>query len=90
MTRLPVRAADRADRSRSRAAAALALLAVLMFAGPAAAADGAGPAAIGSAYWSGFVDYWMGMLRRQDNIVMLVLGLGAVGIFIITRGKWKK
>lgn len=43
-----------------------------------------------SGYWSGFVDFWTGQFKKQDSIVMFVLGMGALSIFIITRGKWRK
>jgi hypothetical protein len=71
---------------------ALGLLAVLLTTAPAAAAEPAGPLFAGTfrEYWRGFVDFWTSAFLKQNGIVMLVLGLGAVGIFIITRGKWKK
>ena len=30
------------------------------------------------------------MFQKQNGVVMGVLGVGAVSLFIITRGKWKK
>jgi len=66
----------------------LALLFVLLLAGPAAAADG--PAAPFASYWDAFLDYWKAVFAKQNGIVMAVLGLGAVALFIITRGKWQK
>ena len=42
------------------------------------------------AYWDRFVDYWLGGLKEQNGIVLFVLGAGALGLFIITRGKWIK
>jgi hypothetical protein len=70
---------------------AFGLLAVLVTTSPASAAETGGPL-FGTLreYWRGFVDFWAGAFLKQNGIVMLVLGLGAVGIFIITRGKWKK
>jgi hypothetical protein len=41
-------------------------------------------------YWSEFVDHWSGMLKQQNGVVLFALGIGAVSLFIITRGKWKK
>ncbi len=41
-------------------------------------------------FWSGFKNYWVGFIGAQNGIVMTVLGLGALGIFIVTRGKWRK
>lgn len=70
---------------------ALCLLAVLATTSPVSAAESGAPL-FGTLreYWRGFVDFWAGAFLKQNGIVMLVLGLGAVGIFIITRGKWKK
>ena len=77
-------------RHRTRIAV-LALLAVALTAAPAAAA--APHALIGGTfggYWDGFVDFWAGMLKKQNGVVMFALGVGAVSLFIITRGKWRK
>ena len=52
-------------------------------------ASAAGPV-LASAYYEGFKEYWVGAFRKQNGIVMLVLGLGLVSIFIITRSKAKK
>jgi hypothetical protein len=41
-------------------------------------------------YWKHFIEYWQRVLVTENGIVTSVLILGAVGIFIITRGKWKK
>jgi len=41
-------------------------------------------------YWIGFRDYWFGMVKKQDNMVVVVVLVGLLCIFIITRGKWKK
>jgi hypothetical protein len=41
-------------------------------------------------YWIGFRDYWFGMVRKQDNMVVVVVLIGLLCIFILTRGKWKK
>lgn len=73
-----------------RLSAALAALFVLT-AGPAAAA---GPLfaqkSVVARYWDGFKDYWGSSFKNQSAITMIVLGTGAIGLFIITRGKWKK
>jgi hypothetical protein len=67
----------------------LALFVLLLFAGPAAAADGGG--ALFGGYWDQFVDYWQGAFQRQNGVILAVLGLGAVAMLIITRsGKWNK
>ena len=51
---------------------ALAFLLVLLFAGPAAAAEpGGGPALFGD-YWQAFLDYWKGVFQKQN-------GIGATG-----------
>jgi hypothetical protein len=72
-------------------ATAAALLALLMFAPPRATAAPP-PAAVFAreSYWSGFVDFWTSRIKQQNGIVMVALGVGAVSLFIITRGKWKK
>ena len=67
---------------------ALALLLVAATAAPAAAGSDPGPLFAG--YWGEFVDHWVGKLRQQNGVVMAALGLGAVALFIITRGKWLK
>jgi hypothetical protein len=41
-------------------------------------------------YWSDFLDHWGGILRKQNGIILVALCVGAVSLFIITRGKWKK
>lgn len=40
-------------------------------------------------YFDGFVQHWAGAFRDQNSIVLLALGLGAVGVFIITRSRKK-
>lgn len=81
-----------APRPSVRLAALAALAALAVAASPAAAAD-ASPALFAGAfggYWQGFVEFWTGMLKKQNGIVMFALGVGAVSLFIITRGKWRK
>ena len=64
----------------------------------AALAASAGPAAASSApvtplfggYASGFIDHWTEFFKKQNGIIMAALGVGAVSLFIITRGKWIK
>jgi hypothetical protein len=76
----------------------LALLAVLGLAlsqAPAQASSLPAAAALSSqplyaTYWDGFVDHWGGKMKKQNGIIMLVLGVGVVSLFIITRGKWLK
>ena len=41
-------------------------------------------------YWTGFWEHWGGYFKQQSGVVMIALGVGAVSLFIITRGKWKK
>lgn len=57
---------------------------------PLAAAPAAPAVFARESYWDGFADFWTSRLKRQDGIVMFALGVGAVSLFIITRGKWKK
>ena len=68
------------------------LLALLALLATASAATAAGPPAeaavpFASGYWSGFVDYWMKWIQNRNAILFTVLIAGAIGIFIITRGK---
>jgi hypothetical protein len=51
---------------------------------------GAADAAAASPYYENFKEYWLGAFKKQNGIVMLVVGLGALSIFIITRSKAKK
>ncbi len=51
----------------------------------------AGPANLwASSYWQEFQDYWEGIFRRQDGVIMTVLIAGAIALFIITRVKGNK
>jgi hypothetical protein len=68
---------------------ALALCVLLVLCGPVLAGDPGTPAVFGD-YWNGFKEYWKAMFQKQNGVVMGVLGVGAVALFIITRGKWKK
>ena len=62
----------------------LVLVAVLLLAGPAAAA----PVSFAEqSYVNGFKEFWTGAFAKQSTIVIGVLLAGALGIFIITRGK---
>jgi hypothetical protein len=40
-------------------------------------------------YWHEFIEFWKGVFQKQNGIVMGVLCVGAVALFIITRGKWR-
>lgn len=66
---------------------ALTACAALLTALPAAAADSS---ALVAGYWTEFYEHWAGVLKQQNGVVMATLGLGAVCLFIITRGKWRK
>jgi hypothetical protein len=41
-------------------------------------------------YWSDFLEHWGGVFQKQNGMILAALGVGAVSLFIITRGKWKK
>jgi len=41
-------------------------------------------------YWYGFKDFWIGLFGEQSGVTLIALGVMAVSIFIITRGKWQK
>jgi len=43
-----------------------------------------------SSYWTGFTEFWTGSFKKQNGVVLFVLGLGAVSLFIITRSRLKK
>jgi uncharacterized membrane protein YfcA len=43
-----------------------------------------------ASYWRSFIAYWERQIVSQDGVVMTAILVGAVGIFIITRGKWIK
>ncbi|MDB5307625.1 MAG: hypothetical protein JWO38_1827 [Gemmataceae bacterium] len=77
----------------------LALAVLVLSTGPAAAAgpslpSGPPPAAtvapVFAGYWHEFIDHWVGALKKQNGVIMVALGIGAVSLFIITRGKWRK
>ena len=79
---------------------ALALLLALTLAAPRAVAAppavqvgplvGAPAATTFASYWHGFIDHWSEAFKKQSGVIMIALGLGAVSLFIITRGKWRK
>jgi hypothetical protein len=66
------------------AALAVPLTAAPVLAGPA------GSVTLLGGYWTDFIDHWSGVFQRQNGIVMGTLLVGAVALFIITRGKWRK
>ena len=68
----------------------LAALALLVLALPASAADAPSSAPLFAGYWSSFIEHWGNYFKKQNGVIMAALGLGAVSLFIITRGKWKK
>lgn len=47
------------------------------------------PSAVGR-YWRDFKEYWGSAFASQSAVVLVTLAAGAVAMFIITRGKWKK
>ncbi len=66
---------------------------LILTASPATAASSdaaAHVAPVFAGYWDEFVDHWLGMLQKQNGVVVFALCVGAVSLFIITRGKWKK
>jgi hypothetical protein len=65
-----------------------ALFIVFLFAEPVGATPPGG--AVFGSYWQEFIDFWRGVFQKQNGVVMGVLGVGAVALFIITRGKWRK
>jgi hypothetical protein len=66
----------------------LAALIVVLAAAPAAvAAPPAFDPPFGAGYWSGFVAFWGDWFKNRNAVLFTVLIVGAVAIFIITRGK---
>ena len=47
------------------------------------------PAFAGS-YWTGFKKYWSSFIGQASGVVITALVVGAISLFIITRGKWGK
>jgi hypothetical protein len=74
---------------RRLAFALIAAFALLSTAGPVAAAEAGSPTLVAT-YWDGFLEHWTGVFQKQNGVVMAALLIGAVCLFIITRGKWKK
>ena len=68
---------------------ALAVLLLLGLASPVAAATSAGSTALFGGYWQSFVAYWQDLFQKQNGVVMGILAVGALALFIITRGKWR-
>jgi hypothetical protein len=68
----------------------LAIMFLLVLAGPAAAAD-RGQAIFAGGYWDACAEYWAALMKKQNGVVIAVLAVGVVALFIITRsGKWQK
>jgi hypothetical protein len=67
----------------------LAVLAVALTAAPAVAAEPGTPV-FAASYWDGFLEHWTAVLQKQNGVVMAALLVGALCLFIITRGKWRK
>lgn len=66
--------------------ALIAFFVLLLLASPAAAAE---PLSF-ARFWAGFTSFWGRIFGSVGGVVGMVLLVGAVGIFIITRGKWLK
>ena len=71
----------------------LPFLAVLVLPLVAASATDLAPTlsanAIGG-FWEGFRNYWTRLFGSASGAVLVAVSLGALGLFIITRGKWIK
>ncbi len=46
--------------------------------------------AYASGYWSGFKKFWFSFIADTDGAVLAAIVVGAIALFIITRGKWGK
>jgi hypothetical protein len=66
------------------------LLAMTLLMMTASDARAAGKPSMMYRYWRDFKEYWLGSFENQGSIVLVTLLVGALAIFIITRGKWKK
>ncbi len=67
----------------------LSVLSVLFLSAAPAFAVVTKPSAVGR-YWRDFKEFWGGAFANQNAVVLITLAFGAVAMFIITRGKWKK
>jgi hypothetical protein len=74
---------------RSAIRTTLTVVTLIALAGPAMAA---GPAVLFAkpGYWSRFTDYWSSVFKQSNGITLIVIGVGIVSLFVITRGKWRK
>jgi len=66
------------------------LAAVLVAAALAWSPDACAGPPLASSYVEEFKEYWHGAFRKQNGIVLSVVGLGVVSVLIITRSKAKK
>jgi hypothetical protein len=48
------------------------------------------PAPAAAGYWAGFKKFWGEYLADASGVVTTALIVGAISLFIITRGKWAK
>jgi hypothetical protein len=46
--------------------------------------------ALAGGYWYGFKQFWLSYIADTDGVVLTALLVGAIALFIITRGKWLK
>lgn len=81
---------QRLRSNTARLAAIIALTGMLVFANPVSAASSSDALFARTSYIKRFKDYWGGVFKQQNGIVLIVMGVGAVSMFIITRGKWRK
>jgi len=65
----------------------LALLLLALLASPAAAAMPAVEPPFASGYVTRFLDFWANWIKNRNAVLFTVLVVGAIAIFIITRGK---
>ncbi len=69
---------------------AFALLAIAVLAVDASAAETLFARSAVERHWIGFQEYWGGAFKSQSAITMIVIGVGLLSMFIITRAKWRK
>jgi len=65
----------------------LTVFALILLASPASAAMPVGEPPFAASYVAGFLDFWANWFKNRNAVLFSVLIVGAVAVFIITRGK---
>jgi hypothetical protein len=48
------------------------------------------PSVAQAGFYAGFKRYWGGVFGHVSGVILVALVVGAIAIFIVTRGKWVK